>query len=314
MLDIALVAVGIVLLYGGGESLVTGSISLARRLGLSPLVIGLTVVAFGTSAPELAATLAAALQGSPEVAFGNVVGSNVFNVGLILGIAAVVFPLSAGARFLRREMPFMIRTGALMLWLVADGRIGRIEGVVLLALLAVYLGVLLLKKDVEAPRVTEEFAQEYGDAPTPLWSSTLRVVVGIALLVLGARVLVLGAVGLARGLGITERVIGLTIVACGTSLPELASSVVAAARREGDLVLGNVVGSNIFNVLAILGTTSVVTPIEVTVGFGVWVDLTVMLLFSVVLWPFLVTGGKLERWEGIVLLVGFFGYMVFLFS
>jgi cation:H+ antiporter len=131
MLDIALVAVGIVLLYGGGESLVTGSISLARRLGLSPLVIGLTVVAFGTSAPELAATLAAALQGAPEVAFGNVVGSNVFNVGLILGIAAVVFPLSAGARFLRREMPFMIFTGALMLWLVADGRIGRIEGVVL---------------------------------------------------------------------------------------------------------------------------------------------------------------------------------------
>ena len=312
MLDIVLVAVGIVLLYGGGESLVTGSIALARRLGLSPLVIGLTVVAFGTSAPELAATLAAALEGAPEVAFGNVVGSNIFNVGLILGVGAVVFPLSAGARFLRREMPFMIFTGALMFWLVADGVIGRVEGVVLLALLAGYL-VVLLRKQEEPPRVAEEFAEEYGEAPAPLWSSTARVVVGIALLVLGARVLVLGAVGLARDLGITERVIGLTIVACGTSLPELASSVVAAARREGDLVLGNVVGSNIFNVLAILGTTGVVAPIRVGVGLGVWVDLGVMLLFSVVLWPFLLSRGKLERWEGVVLLTGFVGYMVFLF-
>jgi cation:H+ antiporter len=312
MLDIVLVAVGIVLLYGGGESLVTGSIALAGRLGLSPLLIGLTVVAFGTSAPELAATLAAALEGAPEVAFGNVVGSNVFNVGLILGVGAVVFPLSAGARFLRREMPFMIFTGALMFWLVADGVIGRIEGVVLLALLAGYL-VVLLRKQEEPPRVAEEFAEEYGEAPAPLWSSTARVVVGIALLVLGAKVLVLGAIGLARELGISERVIGLTIVACGTSLPELASSVVAAARREGDLVLGNVVGSNIFNVLAILGTTGLVAPIRVGVGLGVWVDLGVMLLFSVVLWPFLMTRGRLERWEGAVLLAGFVGYMVFLF-
>lgn len=312
MLDIALVAVGIVLLYGGGEALVTGSTALARRLGMTPLVVGLTVVAFGTSAPELAATLAAALQGSPEVAFGNVVGSNVFNVGLILGIAAVVFPLGARAQFLRREMPFMIFTGALLLLLVVDGRIGRVEGVFLLALLVAYL-LVLLRKDEESARVAAEFAAEYGDVAAPLWASVLRVVIGIALLVLGAKVLVLGAVGLARDLGIAERVIGLTIVACGTSLPELASSVVAAAKREGDLVLGNVIGSNIFNVLAILGTTSLVAPIGLEMSAAVWIDLGVMLLFSVLLWPFLVTRGRLDRVEGIVLLAGFAGYMVFLF-
>lgn len=312
MLDLALVAVGIVLLYGGGEALVTGATALARRLGMTPLVVGLTVVAFGTSAPELAATLAAALQGSPEVAFGNVVGSNVFNIGLILGVAALVFPLAGRARFLRREMPFMIFTGVLLLVQVADGRIGRVEGVFLLVLLVAYLAVLL-RKDEESARVAAEFAREYGEVAAPLWVSVLRVVVGIALLVLGAHVLVLGAVGLARDLGISERVIGLTIVACGTSLPELASSIVAAARREGDLVLGNVVGSNIFNVLAILGTTSLVAPIGLEMSAGVWVDLSVMLLFSVALWPFLVSRGRLDRAEGIVLLVGFVGYMVYLF-
>ena len=312
MLDIVLVAVGIVLLYGGGESLVTGSTALARRVGMSPLVVGLTVVAFGTSAPELAATRAAALQGTPEIAFGNVVGSNVFNVGLILGIAAVVFPLAARGRFLRREMPFMIFTGFLMLALVADGRVGRFEGLLLLALLALYLGVLL-RKDEESERIAQEFAQEFGEVTGSLWGSTFRIALGIAILVLGAKVLVLGAVGLARELGVSERVIGLTIVACGTSLPELASSVVAAARREGDIVLGNIVGSNVFNVLAILGTTSVVAPIRVEVGAGVWVDLGVMLLFSVVLWPFLISRRRLDRWEGVVLLTGFAAYMVWLF-
>lgn len=312
MLDLLLVALGVALLYGGGEALVSGSSALARRLGMSPLVVGLTVVAFGTSAPELAATLAAALQGAPEVAFGNVVGSNVFNVGMILGVAALIYPLSARARFLRREMPFMIGTGALLLVLVADGRVGRLEGSVLLALLAGYLWTLL-RKDGESDRVAEEFGREYGEVAAPLWASTTRVVVGILVLVVGAKVLVAGAVGIARDLGITERVIGLTLVAFGTSLPELASSVVAAARREGDIVLGNVVGSNVFNVLAILGTTSVVVPIEVGVGPGLWTDLAVMLGFSVALWPFLYSRRRLDRWEGALLLAAFAAYMGWLF-
>lgn len=313
VLDLLLVALGVGLLYGGGESLVSGSTALARTLGMSPLVVGLTVVAFGTSAPELAATLAASLQGSPEVAFGNVVGSNIFNVGLILGIAAVIYPLAARARFLRREMPFMVGTSALVLFLVRDGRVGRGEGLVLLLLLAGYLWIML-RKDEESARVAAEFAEAYGEITTPLWASVLRVVVGIAVLVVGAKVLVSGAIGVARGLGVPERVIGLTLVAFGTSLPELASSIVAAARREGDIVLGNIVGSNIFNVLAILGTASVTLPIHVQVGLGAWTDLAVMLGFSLVLWPFLHTGRRLERWEGIVLLVGFAAYLGWLFA
>jgi cation:H+ antiporter len=312
-LDLLLVAAGAILLYGGGESLVSGASALARTLGMSPLVVGLTVVAFGTSAPELAATLAASLQGSPEIAFGNVVGSNIFNVGLILGVAALIFPLAARARFLRREMPFLIGTSALMLLLVRNGRVGRGEGAVLLALFAAYLW-LILRKDEESTRVAAEFAQEYGKVTAPLWASVLRVVVGIAVLVVGAKILVMGAVGVARSFGISERVIGLTLVAFGTSLPELASSIVAAVRREGDIVLGNIVGSNIFNVLAILGTASLTVPIDLQVGVDTWVDLGVMLAFSVALWPFLHTQRRLDRWEGLVLLAGFAAYMGWLFA
>jgi cation:H+ antiporter len=311
LIDLLLVAVGVALLWIGGESLISGATALARRLGMSPLVVGLTVVAFGTSAPELAATLAAALQGSPEVAFGNVVGSNIFNVGLILGVAALVFPLAARARFLRREMPFMIATSALLLPLVANGRIGRLEAVLLLALLGGYLWVLL-RKDEESARVAEEFAQEYAEVEAPLWASVLRVAVGIGVLVVGAQVLVSGAVGIAREAGVSERVIGLTLVACGTSLPELASSLVAAARRQGDIVLGNVVGSNIFNVLAILGTTSLIVPIHIEVGAGTWIDLAVMIAMSLALWPFLHTNRRLERWEGVLLIAGFATYMAWL--
>lgn len=313
LIDLLLVSAGIALLWVGGESLISGSIALARRLGMSPLVVGLTVVAFGTSAPELAATLAAALQGSPEVAFGNVVGSNVFNVGLILGVAALVFPLAARARFLRREMPFMIATSALLVPLVANGRIGRLEALLLLTLLAGYLWTLL-RKDEESARVAEEFAREYGQVQAPLWASVLRVAVGIGVLVIGAQVLVSGAVGIAREVGISERVIGLTLVACGTSLPELASALVAAARREGDIVLGNVVGSNVFNVLAILGTTSMVVPIEVDVRAGTWIDLAVMLGLSLLLWPFLHSRRRLERWEGALLVAGFMAYMAWLLA
>ena len=308
LIDLLLVAAGIALLWAGGEALISGATALARRLGMSPLVVGLTVVAFGTSAPELAATLAAALQGSPEVAFGNVVGSNIFNVGLILGIAALVFPLAARARFLRREMPFMIATSVLLLPLMMNGRIGRLEALLLLALLGGYLWVLL-RKDEESARVAAEFAQEYGEVKTPLWASVLRVAVGIGVLVVGAQVLVAGAVSIATELGVSERVIGLTLVACGTSLPELASSLVAAARREGDIVLGNVVGSNIFNVLAILGTTSLVVPIQIQVTAGTWIDLAVMLATSLALWPFLHTNRRLERWEGALLIAAFVVYM-----
>lgn len=311
-MDFLLVALGIVLLYLGGEGLVSGSSALARALGMTPLVIGLTVVAFGTSAPELAATLTAALEGSPDVAFGNVIGSNIANIGLILGISALVFPVAARAYFLRREMPFMIGTSALMLWLVADGWVSRWEASVLLALLGGYLWVLLRHQTEEEARVAWEFAQEYGNGEARVLTSSIKTVVGIVLLVLGAKALITGAVSIARSAGIDERVIGLTLVALGTSLPELASAVVAAAKREGDILLGNVVGSNIFNVLAIFGTTSMVAPMDVKI-VGAWSDLGVMMAFSVVLWPMLFSRHHLDRWEGAVLLAGFVGYVGWLF-
>jgi len=313
-MDFLLVALGVVLLYLGGEALVSGASALARALGMTPLVIGLTVVAFGTSAPELAATLTATIKGSPEVAFGNVVGSNIANIGLILGVSALIFPVAARGHFLLREMPFMIGTSGLMLWLVADGSVGRIEGLCLLALLGGYLWVLLSKQTEEEAQVAWEFAQEYGDGETPrAWTSAAKTALGIALLVLGAQALVAGAVSIARAAGIDERVIGLTLVAFGTSLPELAAAIVAAIKREGDILLGNVVGSNIFNVLAIFGTTSLVHPVHVEVG-GAWFDLLVMMGFSVLLWPMLFSRRHLDRWEGVVLLIGFFAYIGWLLA
>lgn len=313
--DVAWIGLGIAGLFLGGDRLVHGATGLARRLGLSPLVIGLTVVAFGTSAPELAATLAAALAGSPQVALGNVVGSNIANLGLILGLSALILPILSTARFLRREVPFLLGSAALMPLLLLDGRVGRVDGVLLLAGLALFLGLLL--RDREPPAVEAEFEEALGgDGAAPRAGGLLRLVgwvlLGLLLLVVGARLLVLGAVSIARDLGIAERVIGLTVVAVGTSLPELASSLVAAARRQGDLVLGNVVGSNVFNVLAILGTTALVHPIAVPMA-SVTLDLVVAGLFSVAIWPFLSTRLALERWEGVVLLAGYGAYVGWLF-
>ncbi len=310
MVQILLVALGVALLYGGGEALVSGASALARRLGMAPLVVGLTVVAFGTSAPELAATLTASFQGVPEIAFGNVVGSNVCNVGLILGLSALIYPVAVQARFLWREMPILVAVGGVMIWMVSDGSIGRVEGLVLLVLLGAYLW-LILRRDEESARVAEEFAREFGEVRGALWASVARIAVGIVLLVLGAKLLVAAAVAIAHAAGVSDRVVGLTLVAIGTSLPELASSLVAAARKEGDILLGNIVGSNIFNILAILGVAGVARPLSVSLA-GAWPDLWVMLAFSILLWPFLFTGRRLDRWEGAVLLAGFAAYLAWL--
>lgn len=310
-MDLFLLALGIVLLYVGGEALVGGSVALARALGLTPLVIGLTVVAFGTSAPELAATLTAAFKGSPEIAFGNVVGSNIANLGLILGLTSVIYPLVTTARFLWREVPFMLGSSLLMFALLVDGEAGRIEGAVFLVLIVPYLAYLLRKG--ERPAVVAEFAGEYGDGerrPSVPWA-VVRVAAGIALLVLGAQTLVEGAVGLARALGVSERVIGLTMVAFRTSLPELAAALVAAIKREADIILGNLIGSNIFNILVILGTTSLIHPIAVDPVAG-RKDLAVMLGISFLTWPLLFSGLKMRRLEGAVLLAAYFAYLAWL--
>jgi cation:H+ antiporter len=293
-----LVFIGVVLLYLGGEVLVKNSSLLARNLGISPLVIGLTVVAFGTSSPELAATLASAFRGVPEVALGNVIGSNIANLGLILGLTALLYPLRSTPKFLRRELPFMIIVSALTFPMLFDGSLGRLEGVLLVGLLGLYL--LYQFRGGEAPPL-EALVPVVAKAQVPTSRAALGAIFGVVLLVLGAQALVEGAVTLARGFGISERVIGLTLVAIGTSLPELASSLVAALKREGEIILGNIIGSNIFNVLAILGITALVRPI--TFAFApIRLDLWVMMGLSFAVILLMLRGARLGRLAGALLL------------
>ena len=301
-----LIIAGLVGLFVGGELLVRFASRLAQRLGISSLVVGLTVVAFGTSAPELAASLTAALRGSSEIALGNVIGSNIANIGLILGLSALVVPLTTGARFLRRELPFMVLTGAALLPLLLDGRLGRLEGAGLVGILLIYLVILFRAGEPEdAPAVPT------GTAPLAL--SLLGIGGGLVLLVGGAQALVAGAVSVATALGVPETVIGLTLVAVGTSLPELVSSLAAAAKGEGDLALGNIVGSNIFNVLAILGVTSLVQPLAIPFA-DLNADLWIMLGFTLLAALFLATRLVLNRWEGALLLGLYGGYTVWLLT
>jgi len=303
------VVVGIVLLFFGGDRLVRGAVSLAARLRVRPMIVGLTVVAFGTSAPELAASITAALAGTPELAVGNVIGSNVANVGLILGLTALVWPLSADGRFIRVEVPIMLGVTVLALPLLANGALARWEGFVLLAALAAFL--------VYAARSGSALSEEASEAleadPAPLWVALAVTAAGGLLLWLGARLLVLGAVDVAAALGVPDRVIGLTMVAIGTSLPELASSIVAALKRQSDIVLGNIVGSNIFNLLAVLGATAAIHPI----GFdavAARVDLVAMTLFSVAVVPLMWRNDRLGRTGGTMLLLAYAMFVTALFT
>ena len=300
-MSVVLLAIGVALLYTGGEALVRNARVLARAWGLSPMAVGLTVVAFGTSAPELAASLAAALHGSPEIAVGNVIGSNIANTALVLPLAALLLPLRTEARFLRRELPIMVGVALLLTFLLIGGVLGRLEGFLFVALLGAYLWFLL--RDGESPKVREEFQAAFpAGRGVPAWRSGIGVLLGLGLLVGGAELLVSGAVSIARALSVPELVIGLTMVAIGTSLPELAAAIVAAVRRETEIVLGNIVGSSILNILVILGVTVLVRPIQVPF-VEVAPDLAVMLGVSLLLWPFLASGLRLGRREGIVLLL-----------
>ncbi|MCS7058951.1 MAG: calcium/sodium antiporter [Meiothermus sp.] len=311
LLNLLLIALGVVLLYFGGEALVKNAVVLARSWGVSTMVVGLTVVAFGTSSPELAASLAAALSGSPAIALGNVVGSNILNILLILGLTALIQPIRTQALFIKREMPILIGTTALLFPMVYfDGQIGRGEGILLLLLLGLYIW-FLFRDGEESAEVQQEFDQEYGRPSQASWKSYLGVVLGLVLLGVGARVLTKGSVALAQALGVPELVIGLTVVALGTSLPEVAASITAALRHEPDIALGNIVGSNIFNILGILGATASVAPISLpweSVARDAWV----MLGASLLLWPFLATGLRLGRREGGVFLGLYALYIVWI--
>jgi len=301
---------GLLLLTAGAEGLIRGASSLARRLGLSPLVIGLTVVAFGTSTPELIVSLQAALGGNGDIAIGNVVGSNIGNIALILGGAACITPLRVQAQIIRTDVPIMIGISLLLGGLLIDGRVGRIDGILLtLGIVAYTVATVWLARRESAPAVAAEF-----DAGVPaqraLWLDLLFTVGGLGLLMGGAQLLVSGAVSIAEQFGVSQTVIGLTIVGIGTSLPELATSVAAAARGEGDIAIGNVVGSNIFNILGILGVTALIQPLS---GGGLSpVDLAVMIGLAVIMLPVMRTEYTLSRVEGAVLLAIYGSYLAYL--
>lgn len=305
------VILGIGLLYAGGELLVDNSIRLARRFGVSSLVIGLTVVAFATSAPELAATITAALKGAPDIAVGNVLGSNIANLGLILGAAALIFPLHTTVRFIQREVAFMVLVTILIYPLMATSLyLYRIEGVLLLMMLGIFIGTQLRETSGREEEEGEESPEDGNERA--VWLLLLLIAVGVGLLVGGAQALVEGAKVIAAALGVPDRVIGLTIVALGTSLPELAAAIVASRRHEGDLVLGNVIGSNIFNLLCILGITTLVHPIRVAPE-AIRLDYWVVLGISVLVLAALAIQRRLVRTEGALLLAVYVGYSVYLF-
>jgi cation:H+ antiporter len=307
-MDYLFILLGMVLLYYGGEFLVNNAVTLARNWGVSTMVVGLTVVAFGTSSPELAASLAAALQGSPEIAVGNVIGSNIFNILGILGLTSIIAMIKVQSTFIAREVPILLGVTVLGLWLLSDGRLGRLEGLLFVVLLAAYIVFLYVASQKDTV-LEAEMTEAYPSGQTT-WRTYLGLFLGLVFLGVGARVLVMGAVGIARGFGVSELIIGLTVVALGTSLPEIAASVIAALKKEPDIALGNVIGSNIFNILCILGITALVSPIEVIwqeVQRDAWVMLGVTVLFV----PFLMTGRRLTRLEGSVLVTLYIAYVVY---
>lgn len=317
---IVLVLVGLVILAVGGEALVRAATTLAALAGVSPAVIGLTVVAIGTSLPELVVSLVAALEGRPDLAIANVVGSNIFNVAATLGLTALLLPLPVHGSAVRLEWPVMFVASGLLLLVSRDGAIDRTEGTFFLVALALFVAytVRMARRDVgaaEARSLAEHAESRDIDAPSggrPRLLVPLTVLaVGLGALVVGGRLLVDGAVALARLAGMSERVIGLTIVAAGTGAPELATSLVAAFRRRTDVAVANMIGSNIFNILGILGVTALVRPVPVAAEV-VRVDLWWMLGTSVLLLPLLHSGQRLSRIEGGVLVAAYGAYLVVL--
>lgn len=304
-----LIAVGTVLLAGAAEALVYGASSLARRTGLSPLVIGLTVVSIGTSLPELVVSVDAALGGVGDLALGNVVGSNIGNLALILGVTALVRPIAVQTQIVRVEGPILVVVSLLFVGLILDGRLGRLDGLILVAGILGYVGYTLWAAKQSSSEVQDEFE---GGIPKQhaLGIDLGFLVLGLFGLVGGAHLLVKGATIVAEKMGVGPIVIGLTIVAIGTSLPELATSAVAARRGKGDIAVGNAVGSSIFNILGILGVTVLLHPLS-TESLG-WVETAIMVGTAVLVIPLFWTDGKLGRAEGVILLICYLGYLLYL--
>lgn len=303
---------GLALLVAGAEWLVRGASAIATAAGISPLVVGLTVVAFGTSAPELSVSLSAALAGQSDLALGNVVGSNIANILLILGVSATIAPLLVSMQVIRREVPIMIGVSVVVLVMSLDGQLGRLDGSALVAGVVVYTwqSVIASRREVAASAVDTGEAPRGADMRR-LLIHLLQAAAGLTLLMVGTKGVVDGATVMATAMGVSDLLIGLTVVAVGTSLPEAATSIVATLRGQRDLAVGNAVGSNIFNVLAILGLTALVRPVAVPVEVLVF-DLPMMLAVAIACLPVFFTGGTIARWEGCVFVAYYAAYVVYL--
>ena len=306
LIDIILIVLGVVLVLTGADRLTEGASALARKMNIPEIIIGLTIVAAGTSAPELFVSLVSALKGTPDLAVGNVVGSNTMNAMLIVGCAAMVAPMVISRSTVKKDIPFSVGASMLLILLAFDSFMSRIDGIILLIGFAVFMAYTLLQAKKGQAEETGEIKQ------INPWLSTLYVLLGLAMLVAGSNLFVDSASSVAYALDVSEGVVGLTVVAGGTSLPELATSVVAARKGQSAIAIGNVIGSNVFNILLILGLTATISPLQIE-GITT-IDMAVMLLSVALVWLFSFTKFTVERWEGAVLVAGYLGYLVWLIS
>lgn len=310
-----LLILGLVLLVFGADLLVKGAARLAGNFGVPALVIGLTVVAFGTSAPELAVSVKAAWSGQAELAIANAVGSNIFNVLFILGLSALIFPLVISRQLIRQDVPLMVGVSVLLVLMTLDNSLVRWEALILTLGLIIYTSFLFYQGRKKVMDVSDDEVEEMLKAKAPAWQNVLLVLVGLALLVLGARWLVQSAVEIATLFGVNEAVIGLTIVAAGTSLPEVVTSVVATMRGERDIAVGNVVGSNVFNILCVLGISGLVSPTPLLAGEQMaQLDIPVMLGVALLCVPLFFAGATLNRWDGGLFLALYIAYIWYLIA
>ena len=308
VIQLALLALGFVLLVKGADWFVEGASKVAEKFGIPQLVIGLTIVAIGTSLPEAAVSVSAALKGSAEITIGNIVGSNIMNVLLILGITSVIKPIAVQRSTVRYELPFVIAVSALLMGIgYTDRVVGRTDGIILWGLLLCYM-VYLLRMAKKGNDTSEEEADE--SKPMPVWKMIVLIIVGAVMIVIGSDVAVDAATALARIFGMSERLIGLTIVAFGTSLPELVTSATAALKGKADIAVGNIVGSNIFNILFVVGTSAVITPVAYAANF--FVDSIVCIATVVLLWVLVVKNKRLGRMSGVCMLACYAAYFVYL--
>lgn len=311
ILNVLFILVGIVLVLWGADRLTDGAVAVAEKMKMPQIVIGLTIVAMGTSMPEFCVSLVSALKGTTDLAVGNIVGSNIFNTLLIVGVSAWVAPMTILKSTVRKDIPFALFASVILLIMCLDGNISRLDAGILFVLFLVFMYVTLKgakTKDDDTTARTEPI--EDNKKPMAAWLSIVWIIVGLACLIGGSNLFVEGATKVAEHIGVSEAVIGLTIVAGGTSLPELATSVVSARKGNNGIAIGNVLGSNVFNILAILGVTGVITPMHLQ-GITM-LDLSMMVVSTLLVWLFSFTKYKIARWEGIVLTIVFIGYMVVL--